>query len=139
MLNVDDDDWSQNWRNGKSTEEDGSISIYRKFGRFVVKKDTNTIGYSTARMKNPGQLPLFADSYLPLTKADPTPTTVWNFLLAKDVGTSTSTGYVATVHGDQTTVGFADGSARPLGAKALYSECGLLNTLDATLEKKYSF
>ena len=134
MLNVDDDSWTENWKGEDKNDEDGTITINQKFGRFTVKADNKNIAYSVVRMKNPGRIPLFADSFLQISIANPYPTAIWNYKLW-DKATGNSTGFISTVHGDMTTVAFADGSARGMTAKQMATFSGVKYTLDTNLEE----
>ena len=129
MLNVAADDWTKGFKGASGSEN----TIRKKFGRFVAKADDNNIAYVIGRMKNASSLPLFADSYLEVNDSNQTPAPIWNFMLW-NAPSDRNTGYVAAVHGDQTTVAFADGSARALSAKAIADESGVKNTLNAELD-----
>ena len=133
MLNVNDDTWTGDWKGQDKNDEDGSVTINEKFGRFTVKADDKNIAYSFVRMKSPGQLPILADSFLQITSQNPYPTAIWNFLLWNKAS-GNSTGFISTVHGDLTTMAFADGSARALSARELASFCGVKHTLDTNLD-----
>ena len=133
MLNVVDDDWTTDkWKN---LTGDGAVTARQKFGRFVVKtSDNKNIAYAFGRMKNASILPLFADSYLQ-TDDDPTPKPRWAFKLWTAPANSEDVqAYVAMVHSGQTTVAFADGSARAFSAKGIADESGLNRTLNAELD-----
>ncbi len=132
MLNVNADSWGSGWKGQTGADN----TIRKHFGRFlnITGSGNNVnIGYVLERMKNQGTLPLFADTYLQITDDNQTPTPIWNFKLW-DAPANTETGYVATIHGDQTTAAFADGSARALSAKGIADEAGLNRTLNAELD-----
>ncbi len=127
MLDVVNDGWT------KTTEVKGE-KIFKYFGRFSVKADDDNIAYSMVRMKNTSALPLFADSYKQLNDGDDArnaPYTEFRLL-------TQGTGMPAMVHGDQTTVAYADGSARAVSAGVLSNESGLVYTLNAELDKVYT-
>ena len=129
MINVSGDDWSKNWKN------QDNLTIRKQFGRFAVKADDNNIAYSVVRMKNVSLLPILADSFLEadsngIAKAR------WSFKLwKKPANTDDVQSYVAMVHSGQTTVAYADGSARAVSAEALADESGLNHTLNAEFDK----
>lgn len=127
MLNVESDGWDE----ASAKVKDQQVRKY--FGRFFVKSGTN-IAYSMNRMKNLSALPLFADSYKQVTgNVDAKDAPYWQFRLLTQ-----GTGMPAMVHGDQTTVAYADGSARAVSAGALFNESGLVYTLNAELDKVYT-
>ena len=127
MLDVVNDGWT------KTTEIKGE-KIFKYFGRFVVKGSDNDIAYSMTRMKTTSALPLFADSYKQLNDGDDArnaPYTEFRLL-------TQGTGMPAMVHGDQTNVAYADGSARAVSAGVLVNESGLVYTLNAELDTVYT-
>ena len=135
MLNVAEDltSWKGGWKGNSSSE----LSIFNHFGRFVTGTENDlNVGYSISRMKNVNTLPLLADSFQKVNENDPKPVPVWNFKLYGDAGTNGEVGMPGMVHGGQTTVAYADGSCRNVGALALAEESGLRYTLNATLDKR---
>ena len=128
MINVSGDDWSSNWKN------QSGLTIRKQFGRFAVKADDNNIAYSVARMKNVSLLPILADSFL-VADSNGVSKARWSFKLwnAPANGDDVQS-YVAIVHSGQTTVAYADGSARAVSAKALADESGLNRTLNAEFD-----
>ena len=123
MLNVESDDWDE------ATAKVKDQQVRKYFGRFLIKSGTN-IAYSMNRMKNTSALPLFADSYKQVTEGtDAKDAPYWQFRLLTQ-----GTGMPAMVHGDQTTVAYADGSARAVSAGQLVNDSGLKYTLNAELD-----
>lgn len=129
MLDVTgkENEWTNYWKG-----VEGNPTIVKQFGRFTLKADDNNIAYTFGRMKNASSLPLFADSFKKVTESDPTPKPAWFFRLWSEPGNKG--GYVAMVHGDQSTFAFADGSARALSAAGIADESGLNTTLNAELD-----
>lgn len=124
MLDVESDDW------GEATAKVNDQQVRKYFGRFNVKAGGSDVAYSMNRMKNTSALPLFADSYKQVTEGtDAKDAPHWNFRLL-----SQGTGMPAMVHGDQTTVAYADGSARAVSAGQLVNDSGLKYTLNAELD-----
>ena len=124
MLNV----YSDSWDNAES--KIGDVKIYKHYGRFMVKNGGSSIVYSMNRMKNLSSLPLFADSYKQVTDGgDMKDAPYWQFQLLNQ-----GTAMPAMVHGDQTTVAFADGSARAVSSGVLATDSGLKYTLNAELD-----
>ncbi|MBE6386545.1 MAG: prepilin-type N-terminal cleavage/methylation domain-containing protein [Lentisphaeria bacterium] len=127
MLDVTGDTWTGKWKGVNDNP-----TIIKQFGRFTMKADADNIAYTFGRMKNASSIPLFADSFKAVSESDPTPKPAWFFRLWDAPGDNG--GYVAMVHGDQSTFAFADGSARALSAAGIADESGLKTTLNAELD-----
>ena len=136
MLNVSDDTWTGKW---KASSDANAPSINKRFGRFVSSADTNNIAYIITRMKNTGSLPLIADSFKQVTQQNTEVVPIWNFKLWDAPASGTDTGYVGMIHNDQTTVAYADGSARAVSASVLADESGLKYTLNTELDALKNF
>ena len=130
MLNVAADTWTGTWKGVT-----GNPTIRKQFGRFVVGTGDN-ISYLMGRVKNASILPLFTDSFKEMAEGESKPTPLANFKLWDAAGDNE--GMPAMVHNDQTTVGYADGSARAASARALANDSGLRYTLNAELDTIYA-
>ncbi|MBQ9501240.1 MAG: type II secretion system protein [Lentisphaeria bacterium] len=130
MINALNDDWYTKARREKT-------------GRFISSCDTDSgskfgngkanVGYVVEKMKNPGGLILFADSFKQLTTEEETP--YCYFQVSKVDGNPY---YASTVHLRETTVACADGSASAMDARALAaSDTEISYTLDGTFETLY--
>ena len=138
MLDVLGDEWtktnSDSTKSPKDWKNVSGSSIYKQFGRFVVAGSGNNptdVAYSLGRMKNASILPLFADSFLKVDDNDPTPKPRWRFFLLSNPGDNP---HVAMVHSGQTTIAYADGSARAVSAKVAADESGLNYSINAELD-----
>ena len=138
MLDVIGDEWTKTNADSTKTVKNwkgiNNQSIYKQFGRFLVAgagSNPDDVAYSIGRMKNTSILPLFADSFLTVADNDPTPKPRWRFFLLSDPGDNP---YVAMMHSGQTTIAYADGSARAVSAKVAADESGLNYTLNAELD-----
>ena len=88
------------------------------------------------RMKNPNTLPILADSFKQATDTSVKIVPIWNFYLYGNAGSTREVGIPGMVHSGQTTVAYADGSCRSVGARVLSFESGLRYTLTASLDKR---
>lgn len=108
-------DATNGWLNDK-TKADTSKEYYKNMGRFArAHSDKNTVVYIMDRMKSPGELVIFADTY---KRGEDL--TYWNFAPNENA----AQGYYATlVHLGTCVAAFADGRAEALDAGKL-KDCG---------------
>lgn len=98
-----------------------------RFGKFFTQKG-NAIAYNMSKMKDTSNLIIFADTFRSNGGLDDS---YWKFAPDRDEDSY----YVCTIHGDQTTVAFADGRAGAMTAKELKSSpAQIVVTLDASRE-----
>lgn len=126
------------WLN-ESTKADSSKKYYQTMGRFVnvPENDDKTVTFVTDRMKNPGGLVIFADTFRQGGRRSTTK--LETFWLFEPRDKTDDECYVTTAHQDRCPASFADGHVKALDAGQL-RDCGteILKFLGSNLEKHNS-
>ena len=134
-------DVSSGWLS-KEAKGDDKEKFYKRFGHFASSKSgEKAVIYDADKMKNPGGLLLFADTFKRNETGETAP--FWNFVPKKNSSDnddgSNGEYYVTLIHGNQTAGSFADGHAEGMDPGRL-RECAteviLLNGDDFKKYKK---